>query len=184
MLLPIINEKLKLKIEDSTVAIASAIFLFVFKLIEWEDLMDIPWGALLLFGGGFALSDIIIKIGFSDFVVKNFQIFEGFPSLFLIGIWAVFVLALTEFASNTAVASVLVPIAYTFAKGTNLDPSALSAVVAISSSSAFMLPVATPPNMLVYSFGLVSLRDLLTFGLIMNILALILNIIITYNFAP
>jgi sodium-dependent dicarboxylate transporter 2/3/5 len=184
ILLPIINEKLKLNIEDSTVAIASAIFLFVFKLVEWEDLRDIPWGALLLFGGGFALSDIIIKTGFSDFVVKNFQSFEGFPNLFLIGIWAVFVLALTEFASNTAVASVLVPIAYTFAKGTNLDPSALAAVVAISSSGAFMLPVATPPNMLVYSFGLVSLRDLLRFGLIMNILALILNIIITYNFAP
>jgi sodium-dependent dicarboxylate transporter 2/3/5 len=184
MLLPVINENLKLNIEDSTVAIASAIFLFVFKLVEWEDLRDIPWGALLLFGGGFALSDIIIKTGFSDFVVKNFQIFEGFPSLFLIGIWAVFVLALTEFASNTAVANVLVPIAYTFAKGTNLDPSALAAVVAISSSGAFMLPVATPPNMLVYSFGLVSLRDLLSFGLIMNILALILNIIITYNFAP
>jgi len=184
ILLPIINEKLKLNIEDSTVAIASAIFLFVFKLVEWEDLRDIPWGALLLFGGGFALSDIIIKTGFSDFVVKNFQIFEGFPNLFLVGAWAVFVLALTEFASNTAVASVLVPIAYTFAKGTNLDPSALAAVVAISSSGAFMLPVATPPNMLVYSFGLVSLKDLLSFGLIMNILALILNIIITYNFAP
>jgi sodium-dependent dicarboxylate transporter 2/3/5 len=184
MLLPIINEKLKLNIEDSTVAIASAIFLFVFKLIEWEDLRDIPWGALLLFGGGFALSDIIIKTGFSDFFVKNFQIFEGFPNLLLVGAWAVFVLALTEFASNTAVASVLVPIAYTFAKGTNLDPSALAAVVAISSSGAFMLPVATPPNMLVYSFGLVSLRDLLSFGLIMNIFALILNIIITYNFAP
>jgi sodium-dependent dicarboxylate transporter 2/3/5 len=184
MLLPLINEKLKLNIEDSTVAIASAIFLFVFKLVEWEDLRDIPWGALLLFGGGFALSDIIIKTGFSDFVVKNFQIFEGFPNLFLVGAWAVFVLALTEFASNTAVANVLVPIAYNFAKGTNLNPSALSAVVAISSSGAFMFPVATPPNMLVYSFGLVSLRDLLRFGLIMNILALILNIIITYNFAP
>jgi len=184
ILLPVINEKLKLNIEDSTVAIASAIFLFVFKLVEWEDLRDIPWGALLLFGGGFALSDIIIKTGFSDFVVKNFQIFEGFPSLFLIGIWAVFVLALTEFASNTAVANVLVPIAYNFAKGTNLDPSALAAVVVISSSGAFMLPVATPPNMLVYSFGLVSLRDLLSFGLIMNIIALILNITITYNFAP
>jgi anion transporter len=184
MLLPVINEKLKLNIEDSTVAIASAIFLFVFKLIEWEDLRDIPWGALLLFGGGFALSDIILKTGFSDFFVKNFQIFEGFPNLFLIGAWAVFVLALTEFASNTAVASVILPIAYTFAKGTNLNPSALAAVVAISSSGAFMLPVATPPNMLVYSFGLVSLGDLLRFGLIMNILALILNIIITYNFAP
>jgi sodium-dependent dicarboxylate transporter 2/3/5 len=184
ILLPVINEKLKLNIEESTVAIASAIFLFVFKLIEWEDLRDIPWGALLLFGGGFALSDIIVKTGFSDFVVKNFQIFEGFPNLFLIGIWAVFVLALTEFASNTAVASVLVPIAYNFAKGTNLDPSALAAVVAISSSGAFMLPVATPPNMLVYSFGLVSLRELLRFGLIMNILSLTLNIIITYNFAP
>jgi sodium-dependent dicarboxylate transporter 2/3/5 len=184
ILLPVINEKLKLNIEESTVAISSAIFLFVFKLIEWEDLRDIPWGALLLFGGGFALSDIIVKTGFSDFVVKNFQIFEGFPNLFLIGIWAVFVLALTEFASNTAVASVLVPIAYNFAKGTNLDPSALAAVVAISSSGAFMLPVATPPNMLVYSFGLVSLRELLRFGLIMNILSLTLNIIITYNFAP
>jgi sodium-dependent dicarboxylate transporter 2/3/5 len=184
ILLPVINEKLKLNIEESTVAIASAIFLFVFKLVEWEDLRDIPWGALLLFGGGFALSDIIVKTGFSDFVVKNFQIFEGFPNLFLIGIWAVFVLALTEFASNTAVASVLVPIAYNFAKGTNLDPSALAAVVAISSSGAFMLPVATPPNMLVYSFGLVSLRELLRFGLIMNILSLTLNIIITYNFAP
>jgi sodium-dependent dicarboxylate transporter 2/3/5 len=184
ILLPVINEKLKLNIEESTVAIASAIFLFVFKLVEWEDLRDIPWGALLLFGGGLALSDIIVKTGFSDFVVKNFQIFEGFPNLFLIGIWAVFVLALTEFASNTAVASVLVPIAYNFAKGTNLDPSALAAVVAISSSGAFMLPVATPPNMLVYSFGLVSLRELLRFGLIMNILSLTLNIIITYNFAP
>jgi len=82
MLLSIVNEKLKLNIEDSTVAIASAIFLFVFKLIEWEDLRDIPWGALLLFGGGFALSDIIIKTGFSDFIVKNFQFLKDFQICF------------------------------------------------------------------------------------------------------
>ncbi len=91
---------------------------------------------------------------------------------------------LTEFASNTAISNILIPIAYTFAKGSNLDPSALAAVVAVSSSCAFMLPVGTPPNMLVYSFGLISLSDLLRFGIMMNFLALVLNILITYNFAP
>ena len=182
--LPFISGKLRLKVDDSTVAILSAISLFVFGLLNWEDIKDIPWGALLLFGGGFALSDIILKTGFSDFFIQNFRFFEGFSTVLLVGIWAAFVLALTEFVSNTATSSVLLPIAYTFAKGANLDPSALAAVVAISSSGAFMLPVGTPPNMLVYSFGLVSLGDMLKFGLIMNLFALILNVLITYNFAP
>ncbi len=182
--LPFINDRLNLRLEDSTVAITSAVFLFSLGLLNWEDLRDIPWGALILFGGGFALSDIILKTGFSDFITKHFIFFNAFPKLVLISAWSILALSLTEFASNTAISSILIPIAYTFAKGNNLDPSALAAVIAVSSSCAFMLPVGTPPNMLVYSFGLISLSDLLRFGIIMNFLALVLNILVTYNFAP
>lgn len=183
--LPFIIKSLGIKgINDSTVAIISAITLFVLGLIDWDDVAKIPWDALLLFGGGFALSDMIVKGNLSKILMDHIKVFSDYPPIFFVAMWSSFVLILTEFASNTSVAAMTLPLAYSFAQGMGMDPLALTAVVAISASGAFMLPVATPPNMLVYSFRLITLRDMLKIGAIMNIIALTFNILITYNFAP
>ncbi|MEO0207577.1 MAG: anion permease, partial [candidate division WOR-3 bacterium] len=135
-------------------------------------------------GGGFALSDMIVKGKLSDLILNYLSGLKGFPPLFFVAVWSAFVLILTEFASNTSISAILLPLSYSFAQGMGLDAPALAAVVAISASGAFILPIATPPNMLVYSFKLVGLRDMMRMGVFMNIIALILNILITYNFAP
>ncbi len=183
--LPFILKSFGIKgINDSTVAIISAITLFVFGLINWNDIANIPWDALLLFGGGFDLSDMIVKGNLSEILMSHLKVFSGYPVIFFVAMWSLFVLILTEFASNTSISAMTLPLAYSFAQGIGMDALALAAVVAISASGAFMLPVATPPNMLVYSFKLITLKDMLKIGVIMNIIALILNILITYNFAP
>lgn len=182
--LPLWEKTFGLKADDSTIAIFSGVLLFVLGFMGWDDIKDIPWDALLLFGGGFALSDMIVKGKLSDLILNYLSGLKGFPPLFFVAVWSAFVLILTEFASNTSISAILLPLSYSFAQGMGLDAPALAAVVAISASGAFILPIATPPNMLVYSFKLVGLRDIMRMGVFMNIIALILNILITYNFAP
>ncbi len=170
-------------VDDSTVAVLAAVALFVLGVVRWEDVKGIPWDALLLFGGGFALSFMIVKSGLSEVFVGLFRGLNTHPHVGVM-IWASFTLILTEFASNTSISAILIPLAYSFASATGMDAAALSAVVAVAASGAFMLPVATPPNMLVYSFRLVDMRSMLRLGLLMNLLALLLNVLITYRFAP
>jgi len=171
-------------VDDSTVAIGAAILLFLTGLITWKDTDRVPWDALLLFGGGFALSSMIVKSGLSEAVVGALNSYAHLPPTLFVVIWAAMTLIITEFASNTSISAVLIPLAFSFARGMGMDAQALAAVVAVAASGAFMLPVATPPNMLVYSFKLVSMRQMIRIGLVMNIIALLLNILITYHFAP
>ena len=179
------TKKFALKfVDDSTIAILSAITLFLMGLVEWKDVSTIPWDALLLFGGGFALSDMIVKGNLSEVIVSVLKGFLGYPDIVFVMLWSILVLILTEFSSNTSIAAMMLPPSYAFATSVGMKGSALAAVVAISASGAFMLPVATPPNMLVYSFKIISMRDMIRFGIFLEIVALILNILITYRFAP
>ncbi|NPB04358.1 MAG: SLC13/DASS family transporter [Thermotogae bacterium] len=170
--------------DDSTVAILSSILLFLFGLIDWRDTKDVPWNALLLFGGGFALSHMIVKSGLSEAITEALRGFAHLHPMLVVGAWAIVTLVLTEFASNTSISAVLIPLAFSFAMGVGLDPKALAAVVAVAASGAFMLPVATPPNMLVYSFELVKLKDMIKLGLVMNVLAYLLAVFLAYRLAP
>ncbi len=170
-------------VDDATVAMTSAILLFVVGLVDWKDTEKVPWDALLLFGGGFALSTMIVKSKLADLLVSSMGGITVHPMVFVL-IWALVTKVLTEVASNTSVAAMLLPIGFAFAKSVGMDATALAAVIAISASEAFMLPVATPPNMLVYSFKLVSMRDMMRIGIVMNVIAYVLTVLLVYRLAP
>ncbi len=170
--------------DDSTVAMAATVLLFLGNFVDWKDTERVPWDALLLFGGGFALSHMIVKSGLSEVIVQSLKAYSGLPPVVFVGLWATITLALTELASNTSISAVFIPLAYSFAVAVGMDAKALAAVVAVAASGAFMLPVATPPNMLVYSFKLVSMRDMMRVGVIMNVIALILAVLLVYHLAP
>ena len=140
-------------------------------VLEWQDTRFVDWGTLILFGGGIALSDAMFKTGLASLIAHSFVSSLGSPSTLVMMIAVVFLIDfLTEVTSNTAVTSMMVPIFISVALTTGEDPVALALTVALAASLAFMLPVATPPNALVYSTGYVSIRQMVRSGFVLDIL--------------
>jgi solute carrier family 13 (sodium-dependent dicarboxylate transporter), member 2/3/5 len=140
-------------------------------LLNWSDVKSIDWGTLILFGGGIALSDAMFKSGFAVWVAHTFIAGVGSPST-LVMMFAIVLLVdfLTEVTSNTAVTTIMVPIVISVAKVTGESPITLAIACALAASMAFMLPVATPPNALVYSTGYIKLKDMVKAGFVLDIL--------------
>ncbi len=140
-------------------------------VLDWRDTKFVEWGTLILFGGGIALSDAMFKTGLASLIAKTFVAALGSPPTLLMLIAVVFLVDfLTEITSNTAVTSMMVPIFISIALSTGEDPIALALAAAVAASLAFMLPVATPPNALVYSSGYVSVRQMVRTGFILDVL--------------
>lgn len=164
--------------DDSTVIIAACFLLFTVsvsskRLLLWGDLKDFPWEIILLFGGGFALADAINKTDFSQQLVRLFDQLQS-PNIFII-ILSVIVLAkiLSELASNTATAQILLPILAGLSTSLGFNPLILLYAAALSSSCPFMLPVATPPNALIIATNKMKVSDMWKIGLFFNILTAI-----------
>ena len=140
-------------------------------LLDWKDTKFVDWGTLLLFGGGIALSDAMFKTGLAGMIATSFVGFFGTPST-LVMIFAVVFLVdfLTEVTSNTAVTSMMVPVVISIALRTGESPVALAVAAALAASMAFMLPVASPPNALVYSTGYIRIKDMIKAGFWLDIL--------------
>ncbi len=156
---------------DAVIAVIAILLLFSFKLLEWKDLdRSTDWGTLYLFGGGLALSQALKLTGTSKFLSQ--KLIENFGSLphflFILGV-ALFIIFMTELMSNTATAAIFVPILIATAKGLSMAPESLAIPAGVAASCAFMLPVATPPNALVYGTGLVKQKDMIKTGIILNI---------------
>ncbi|MBI5020838.1 MAG: DASS family sodium-coupled anion symporter [Ignavibacteriales bacterium] len=148
-------------------------------LLEWHDTKFVDWGTLILFGGGIALSDAMFKTGLATWIATSFIGIFGTPSTLLLMIIIIFLIDfLTEVTSNTAVTSMMVPIVISIALTTGENPVALSIAVAVASSMGFMLPVATPPNALVYGTGYVKLKDMIKAGFVLDILGWIITIFV------
>lgn len=146
-------------------------------VLEWRDTRFVDWGTLILFGGGIALSDAMFKTGLASLIAHSFVSVLGSPPTLVMMIAVVFLVDfLTEVTSNTAVTSMMVPIFISIALTTGEDPIALALAVALAASLAFMLPVATPPNALVYSTGYVSIRQMVRSGFMLNILGWIVTV--------
>ncbi|MDX1563928.1 MAG: SLC13 family permease [Phycisphaeraceae bacterium] len=164
-------------VHDSTVALVMVLAAFVVpsgrgdhdKLLDWETAVTIPWGILLLFGGGLAIAEAFSASGLSQHVGGIFAQLDVHPIL-LIGLICLCITFLTELTSNTATASILMPILFTAATSLGLAPEVLMLPAAISCSCAFMLPVATPPNAIVFSSGHVTIRQMAREGLILNLI--------------
>jgi sodium-dependent dicarboxylate transporter 2/3/5 len=159
---------------DSAVAVAAVIALVAGGAISWPEIeRRTHWGVLLLFGGGLALSAVMAASGASQFLaVALTDALHGAPTvLLLLGVVA-FVVFLTELVSNTAAAALLVPIFLGVAAALGLPPPLFAAAIAASASCAFMLPVATPPNAIVYATDEVAQATMMRCGLVLNLVCI------------
>lgn len=180
------------RVDDSGVAIGLALLLFALPsadrrgepLLDWADTRDVPWGILLLFGGGFALGTAFESSGLSQRVAQAFHGLQGAPlPLVQLAVCAACV-ALSEFASNTATAQIALPILASAAASLAVDPRALLLPATLSASAAFMMPVGTPPNAIVFGCGYLSVRDMVRAGVWFNLLGLALVLGAWWLLAP
>ncbi|WP_348235980.1 SLC13 family permease [Vibrio parahaemolyticus] len=156
---------------DTLVAIGAILLLGASRAVEWKDIeKTTDWGVLILFGGGICLSNVLKATGTSVFLAHSLTGFlEQAGVLLTILSVAAFVVFLTEFASNTASAALLVPVFATIAEALGLSPVILSALIAVAASCAFMLPVATPPNAIVFGTGHIKQKEMMRIGFVLNI---------------
>jgi sodium-dependent dicarboxylate transporter 2/3/5 len=169
-------------IKDSTIAIFGALLLFLLPVdakkgiftMDWEWAVKIPWGILLLFGGGIALSNGFIQSGLAATIVNSLTLLHTLPIVILIFVIALGVSLATEVSSNTAVAAVLMPIMAVMAISVKINPLFLMMTAAVCASLAFMLPVATPPNAVAYGSGYIEAKDLLRSGWALDIMGVAL----------
>ncbi len=163
-------------IDDSTIAIFGAILLFLLPVdrekgiftMNWEWAKKIPWGILILFGGGIALSKAFISSGLAEIIVDYLASFHALPIIALIILVGTMVSLLTEVTSNTAIASVMMPVMAVTSVSLGIHPYILMITAALAASMAFMLPVATPPNAVAYGTGYISMRDMIRSGWVIN----------------
>jgi sodium-dependent dicarboxylate transporter 2/3/5 len=156
---------------DSVIGLSAAVALVVFGLVDWNKAQrNTDWGVLILFGGGITLSQVLKVTGTSAFFANEMAGFLSTvnPIAFVLVI-IVFVIALTQFTSNTASATLLVPIFVTLSEAFGLSPMVISAVVGMAASFAFMLPVATPPNAIVFGTGYIDQRQMVRVGMFVNV---------------
>ncbi|WP_120002903.1 SLC13 family permease [Nesterenkonia muleiensis] len=170
-------------IEDAGIAMLVGLLLFLLpaggnakkgvRLLDWDYAVKLPWGVLLLFGGGLALSGQFGASGLSEWLGTQMEGLAGVPIWVLVLVTALGVLVLTEMTSNTATAATFLPVASGVAMGTGVDPLILAAPVALAATCAFMLPVATPPNAIAYGSGYVTIGQMVKGGLWLNLAAVI-----------
>ena len=181
MLMPVLRKGVP-GLTDAGVALAAAFLLFVLPagrrgpaVMDWATAARMPWGILLLFGGGLSLAEGMETHKVSSFIASQALVLRVLPSwLFLAAILAA-VVALSEFASNTAVAAALLPILAGLAPALGFHPYELVIPAALASSCGFMLPVATPPNTLLYGTGFLHVRDLMRAGFWMNVFGVVMS---------
>ncbi|HZM00505.1 MAG TPA: DASS family sodium-coupled anion symporter [Planctomycetota bacterium] len=177
------------RIDDPVVAIALASLLFVLpsarrpgqRLLEWEHTAEVPWGILLLFGGGFALASGFEASGLSAWAGQLFLGLSGTPPLLVVAIVCLVVVALSDFASNTATAQIVMPILKSVSLSLQLDPRLLMIPATFAASCGFMLPVGTPPSAIVYGSGYVPMRAMVRAGVLLDLLGIVL--ILLFNWA-
>ncbi|GAA4391198.1 MULTISPECIES: DASS family sodium-coupled anion symporter [Brevibacterium] len=178
-------------ISDAGIAIVVGILLFIVpagaergvRLLDWESAVELPWGVLLLFGGGLALSAQFSSSGLTDWIGESAQGLAGVPVLVLVLILAAGILLLTEITSNTATAATFLPVVGGVAVGLEIDPLLLTIPVALAATCAFMLPVATPPNAVAYGSGYVTIAQMVKGGVLLNLVGVVLITLVTMTLA-
>lgn len=178
-------------VHDSTVAIAMAVLLFLLpsrrknthespRLMDWETAQTLPWAILLLVGGGFAIADSFDRTGLASWVGDAFATqVADWPIWMTILAVCLLLTFLTEFATNVVVVSVLLPVLAKASLDLEIDPRLLMLPAAASASCAFMLPIGTPPNAIVFSSGVLSMGDMAKKGFLLNLIGVVMMTIAT-----
>jgi len=178
-------------IDDTIIAMTAGILLFVVpasdfkkRLITWEDAVKLPWGIILLFGGGMALAAGFQITGLASWLGAQMSVFQGLSVLVLVFVIITLVNFFTEFTSNLATTAMLLPILAPIAISLNINPYMLMVACTIAASCAFMMPVATPPNAVVFGSGYLRIPDMIKSGIWMNIISILFLTLMVYYFLP
>ena len=176
---------------DAGIAIISAILLFMIpsslnkgELLDWSQSDKLPWGLLILFGGGLSIAAQINSSGLGIWIGEGLSVLSTVPPIFLILAVATLIIFLTEVTSNVATTSTFLPVFGAVAIGIGVLPVSLTVPVCLAPSCAFMLPVATPPNAIVYGSGKFTIATMMKAGLALNIIGIFVVTIFAYFLAP
>ncbi|PTE42846.1 C4-dicarboxylate ABC transporter [Staphylococcus equorum] len=181
------------EIADGTIAMFIAVLLFLIpaknkaqhkRIIDWDVAKDLPWGVLILFGGGLALAKGIASSGLAVWLGDQLKLIEGVSPLIIVIVITVFVLFLTEITSNTATATMILPILATLSVAVNVHPLLLMVPAAMAANCAYMLPVGTPPNAIVFGTGRISIKKMASVGFWANIISIVVIVLVVYFLVP
>ncbi|MBB1448943.1 SLC13 family permease [Pseudoalteromonas sp. SG41-6] len=188
---PVLGEITGLNISDTGIAIAAALLLFVLpankgsdeRILDWESAAKVPWGVLLLFGGGLTLASQIKSSGLAEFIAHLIEGASAIPLVMGVLVVVALITFLTEITSNTATATGFLPLLGPVAESITGSPLVWVIPAAIACSCAFMMPVATPPNAIVFGSGQIQMRDMIRAGFVLNIVAIVLITLVTMTIA-
>lgn len=179
-------------LSDAGIAIGMALLLFALPVdvrkgefvLSWQDAERLPWGVLVLFGGGLSLAAAIDQTGLAGWIGSQAVLLAHWPPLLVILAIAAVIVLLTELTSNTATAAAFIPIAASVAVGLGHDPLLFAVPATLAASAAFMLPVATPPNAIVYGSGMVTIGRMAKGGVALNLIFVVLVSVAAYLLVP
>lgn len=179
-------------VSDTSIVMTAALFLFVVpsgnnehpQLLSWRDVSRIPWGILILFGGGLSLAAAVSSSGLALWLGESLSPLNAFGSAVLVLAAVALVIFLTELTSNVATTATLLPVMGAIAIQAGVPPIVLTVPITIAASCAFMLPVATPPNAIVFSTGMITIPQMAKAGFWLNIIGIIIVTIISLTLAP
>ena len=179
-------------LSDSGIAMISALFLFLLPsghkekkgaLLEWDDAQkNVPWGLLVLFGGGLSLANAVQSTGLAIWIGNLIP--QGISLVLIVILVVTLIIFLTELTSNMATTATFLPVVAAIAIQSEFNPLLVTAAVALAASCAFMLPVATPPNAIVFGSGLIKVPQMAKAGFLLNILAIIIVSIVAVVSVP
>jgi len=180
------------QLDDTIIAVVAAIMLFIIpaskekkrKILTWKEAVKLPWGILLLFGGGLALAQSFKLSGLAEWIGGQLTLLNGLSLILMLLVLVALMNFLTEITSNLATTAMMLPVLAPLALSVNVHPYILMVGATVAASCAFMLPVATPPNAVVFGSGYLKIIDMTRVGVFMNILSILLLTLITYYILP
>lgn len=189
---PLLSHMIPGGLTDAGIAVCAAVLLFVIPvtpskgkfLMEWPDMAKLPWGVLVLVGGGLSLGHAVQTSGLSAWLAHTLSMLATTPEAVVIAGVGATVLLISHITSNTAAAATFIPLVASFAPVVHLTPVTLCAPVALAAGCAFMLPVATPPNAIVFASGQLTVMDMVRAGSIITLLALGLLTVFSLTLIP
>ena len=179
-------------LDDSLIAIGGAILLFITPsgdksdpiLLRWKYAEKLPWGVLILLGGGLALANAVSSTGLAKWIGGTLNDASSLPLILLVFLAATLIIFLTELTSNVATTATFLPVVGAIAIESGYDPIVLVVPVTLAASCAFMLPVATPPNAIVFGSGMLNVPRMAKAGVLLNIIGIFIVTIVTYKLSP
>ena len=169
-------------LDDTTIAMAGGMLMFLLPvnlknqkfLLDWSDMKELPWGILLLFGGGLCLADGMEKSGLVQIVGNHFSQQQGISTGLLIFSLTAISMGLTELMSNVALVTIFIPVVFGVADGFHINPIWLAMPVTYAASCAFMMPISTPPNAVLFASGYIKMKDMIRTGVLLNLCCLVI----------